>query len=344
MFEISIVTLSCAAILFAALFIFTRIKTREIEKRWPPIGEFYVVDGVKLHAKFIKAEVDTKYPPIVFIHGASGNLRDQMTPFAEHLIGKADLLFVDRPGHGWSERKSSSERYPNIQAKLIVGLLDQLGIKQAMIVGHSFGGAVTASLAVHYPKKLHSLIFLAPVAYPWPGGIAWYYTLTSWSIIGHLFAYLLALPAGLTRVVSGSKCVFHPNEMPSDYIEKTGPQLVLRPKTFRANAQDLSALYNYLVKIWPRYEEITAPTIIISGDQDNVVFPYIHSKGLARHIKGAELVSLDSLGHKPDHCATEIALAAIHKAAGNDKIDLQAMAKQQDKKLKGLNAGSKNPC
>lgn len=342
--EILTLFLICAAVTIFALYFFTKFKTHEIEDKWPPIGEFYDIEGVKLHAKFIKSDGTTTHPPLVFIHGASGNLRDQMIPFAGKLEGKADLLFVDRPGHGWSERGASKNRYPDEQAKIITGLMDKLGLEKAIIVGHSFGGAVTASLAINHPEKISGLVFLAPVAYPWPGGVAWYYNLTNTPVIGHIFAHLLALPAGLTRIVSGSKCVFYPNEMPKDYIEQTGPQLVLRSKNFRANSQDLASLFKYLTKTWPKYKNISAPTIIISGDADNVVFPYIHSDGLAEHIKGAELISVKKLGHKPDYIATDIALAAIAKLSGNKNIDLQKMASDLDEQLQNLNPKTSDNC
>ena len=47
---------------------------------------------------------DPDLPPVVFLHGASGNLYDQMAAFRDRLAGRAELLFVDRPGHGWSCR------------------------------------------------------------------------------------------------------------------------------------------------------------------------------------------------------------------------------------------------
>ena len=49
-------------------------------------------------------------PPIVFIHGASANLQDQMVPLRPLLEGRAELLFFDRPGHGWSERGPATTR------------------------------------------------------------------------------------------------------------------------------------------------------------------------------------------------------------------------------------------
>lgn len=272
-------------------------------------------------------------PPLVFVHGASGNLRDQMEPFFKKLEGRGDILFIDRPGHGWSERNSEDQRFPDKQALILSKVMDELGLERAIIIGHSFGCAVTASFALEHPKKVMGLLFLAPVAYPWPGGVAWYYNLTSWPVIGWLFANTLALPAGLKRVDRGSRCVFLPNKMPQDYIKNTAPSLVLRPKTFRANAKDIAALFNYLVKTWPKYKNIKAPTVIISGEKDNVVFPYIHSRGLEQHIEGAEFISLDNMGHKPDYAATDLAIAAIENLGNTHKNNLKKMAAELDQKL-----------
>lgn len=321
------------AILFVALFIFTQFKSAQIDKKYPPIGEFYDIDGVKIHAKFIKADNPNGSPPVVFIHGASGNLRDQMAPFEDLAKIEADLLFIDRPGHGWSERGPDENKYPDQQAAVIAKLMDKLAIDKAIMVGHSFGGAVVASFAVHHPSKVHSLLFLSPVAYPWPGGVRWYYTLTSLPVLGWMFANTLALIAGLQRIESGSKCVFWPNKMPDTYVRDTAPELVLRPKTFQANAKDIASLFNYLCKTWPKYKQITAPTIIISGNRDTVVFPYIHSDGLHQHIKSSELYDLENLGHKPDHIATELTIAAIKKLSGDQSIELKKMAEELDQKL-----------
>lgn len=333
MFEIIIAGLFFSALILFALFAYTQKKTSEISKAYPPVGEFINIDGAQVHFKFVRGNKNSDLPPLIFVHGASGNLLDQMEPFFKKLDGRGDLLFVDRPGHGWSERGSEDKRFPDKQALVIAKLMNELGLERGIIIGHSFGCAVTASFALNHPEKSMGLLFLAPVAYPWPGGIAWYYNLTSWPFFGWLFANTLALPAGLKRVDRGSKCVFLPNMMPQNYIKNTAPSLVLRPKTFRANAKDLAALFNYLVKTWPKYKNIKSPTIIISGEKDNVVFPYIHSRGLEQHIVGAKLISLDSVGHKPDHVAADIAIAAIENLSGISDKNLKKMAAELDQKL-----------
>lgn len=322
-------------ILTAALvagLIYTRAKTKEISERFPAIGTFTQADGIRMHAVHIPAGEDADLPPLVFIHGASGNLRDQYEAFAEPLKGRAEMLFVDRPGHGWSARDGQAYDTPAGQARAIAATMENYGIEQAIMVGHSYGGAVVASFALGYPEKTRGLLFLSPATHPWPGGVAWYNDLAAIPALGNLFARTLTLPAGMGRVKPGVACVFAPNPVPADYLDTTGAQMVLRPKQFRANARELTRLNAYVRKVAPRYTEIAAPTVIVTGDSDDVVAPEIHSAGLKREIEGSELVTIRNLGHKPDYIANDLAIAAIEKLAGQER-DLQQMAENVSQRI-----------
>lgn len=332
-----IILISLILLLLAGLAIWTRLKSREIEALYPATGEMIDVGGYSLHAVHIPRPPDADLPPLVFIHGASGNLLDQEVPFRSKLEGRAEMLFIDRPGHGWSERGGKANDTPDGQAAAIARAMQAKGISRAIIIGHSFGGAIAASFTLEHPEMTAGLVFLAPATHSWPGGIAWYYGLIRMPVIGPLFANTLALPAGLTRLESGSACVFAPNPKPDDYISKTAPALVLRPQAFRNNAIDVANLNPYVTRVSPRYTEIKTPTVIVTGDSDSVVLAHIHSEGLARDIDGAELVWIRNLGHKPDHVTTDLAVRAIEKVAGLD-VDLKAAASRAEAALANDNA------
>ena len=325
-------------LLLAGLAIWTQLKAREIEASYPPSGEMIDVGGYKLHAVHVPRPSDADLPALVFIHGASGNLLAQSVPFRPQFEGRAEMLFIDRPGHGWSERGGETNATPDGQADAIAAAMKAKGISSAIIIGHSFGGAITASFALAHPEMTSGLVFLAPATHSWPGGIAWYYDLTRLPVIGSLFANTLALPAGLARLESGSACVFAPNPKPDDYISSTAPALVLRPSAFRNNTIDVANLKPYVARVAPRYTEIRTPTVIITGDSDSVVLAHIHSEGLARDIEGADLVWIRNLGHKPDHVTTDLAVRAIEKVAGFD-VDLKAAAATAEASLAADNAG-----
>ncbi|MBZ9997710.1 alpha/beta fold hydrolase [Mesorhizobium sp. BH1-1-4] len=313
----------------------TRVGSWLVERRGPPVGVFADIGGVRIHYVHVPVPANADLPPIVFIHGASANLKDQMLPLRPLLEGRAEMLFFDRPGAGWSGRGPGNNENPSAQANTIAALMDHLGIKKAIIVGHSFGGVVTAAFGREHADKTLGLVFLAPATHPWPGGAtSWYYDVTTLPVIGRLFSETLTYPAGSLRMADATTCVFSPNKVPDNYLASASIPLVLRPSAFRANATDVARLYRYALGAAPHYKEITAPTVVISGDRDKVVYAHIHSVGLVRDIAGAELVWVHNLGHKPDWIASDLVVGAIEKVAGKD-IDLEAMARTVETRISG---------
>lgn len=324
------------ALLVAALLLVLAAITRAgawwIERTHPPTGDFATVNGTRMHFIREKAGPDADLPPVLFLHGASGNLADQREAFRDRLAGRADVIYVDRPGHGWSGRGPKSNELPDGQAATVAALLDYLDIRKAIVVGHSFGGAIAASFALDYPQKTLGTLFLSPVSHPWPGGVSWYYDLAAIPLVGRLFSETLAMPAGLMRLQRGTEGVFAPNRPVENYTARTATALVLRPWHFRANAIDVARLHDFVARVSPRYPEIKTPAIVITGDRDTIVLPRIHSRGLEEDLANAELVCVSNLGHKPDYVATDLAVAAIEKLAGKPR-DLQAMARELEKRL-----------
>lgn len=316
----------------------TRIGVWLIDRRNPPAGEFVEIGGADIHYVHVPAPADAELPPLVFIHGASANLKDQMAPLRPLLEGRAEMLFFDRPGHGWSERGSGNET-PEGQAKTLAALLDRLGIGKAIVVGHSFGGVVTAAFALQHPEKVAGLVFVSAATHPWPGGgTSWYYELAPVPVIGWLFSETLAYPAGMLRMAAATDCVFAPNHTPENYLARASIALVLRPAPFRANAVDVRGLYAFALANAPRYPEIAAPTVVISGDQHTVVYEELHSLGLARDIPGAKLVWVKNLGHKPDWIAPDLIVGAIDTLAGKP-ADLDGMARAVEARIAGDRQG-----
>lgn len=295
-----------AVILVAGTVISTQLIVRKVEAKFPPIGDFAVVDGVQMHYLDIPAGPDAELEPMIFIHGASGNARDLFGALAEKLKGEARMIFVDRPGAGYSQRGSEESDTLELQVKLIAGLMDQLGIDRATIVGHSLGGAIAAAMAVLHPEKVSGLVFLAPATHTWPGGdVTWYYTIVNLPVLGRVFSETLAAPFGKILMRSAMKGVFKPNKIPSNFLDKAATELVLRPANFRNNAADVGSLYSFVEKLSPRYNEISAPTVIIAGDQDDVVSTQIHSMALNEDIADSRLVILPKTGHAPAYSATD---------------------------------------
>lgn len=80
-----------------------------------------------------------------------------------HWIGKRTVYAVDPLGDAGYSAQSLPLRTPADQAHWMAQTLNGLGISRAHVVGHSFGGANAAALALHHPDKVASLSLLEPV-------------------------------------------------------------------------------------------------------------------------------------------------------------------------------------
>jgi pimeloyl-ACP methyl ester carboxylesterase len=307
--------------LVGALAAATAAGARRIARRHPPFGGFVDVDGLRIH--YVDASPgdrpDDPRPPVLFIHGASGNLDEPRAALGPHLSDRR-VVWFDRPGHGHSARGPRTMAAPSEQARVAAGLLDRLGVDRAIVVGHSLGGSVAAAMGVLFPEKVAGLVFVSPATHPWPGGVTWYYTASTLPVVGPLFAWTLALPFGALAMESAARGVFHPQPMPDRYTELARVPLVLRPGNFLANAADVAALKANVTELSPRYGEIVAPTEIVTGDADSVVWPSIHSEGLKRDIPGAVLTVLTGVGHMPHHTHPADVVAAI------DRVTMRALS------------------
>jgi len=163
-------------------------------------------------------------------------------------------------------------------------------------------------------STIRGLALIAPVSHPWPGGVAWYYTLGAHPLFGPPFRRLLALPIGLARMTSAVASVFAPDRAPPNFIEATRLPLVLRPLHFSANCEDVACAEGAVAALSPRYHGIRVPTEVVTGDSDGVVYADIHASGLARDIPDAQLTTLEAVGHAPHHVAPERIAAVILEA------------------------------
>jgi pimeloyl-ACP methyl ester carboxylesterase len=299
----------------AILALITQAGVVAIQRAYPAQGRMIEVAGATLHVVEIGPR-EAAGPAIVMIHGASANLESMRQPLGEMLAGNHRVILIDRPGHGWSTRTHQEDSTPAIQGRMIGEALEKLGVGPVILVVHSWAGALGAWMALEYPQRVAGLVMLAPVAYPWPGGVGWYNRLVTTPLIGPLLAYTITLPLGTFLTGPGARNVFLPQAMPPDFVSDTATPLLLRPREFLANARDLVTLKAAVAEQAPRYGEIGAPTVVITGDSDKTVSPGIHSRPFAASVPNAKLIVLPGVGHMVQNAAPELVMGEIDAVIG----------------------------
>lgn len=306
-------TLAIIALVLCAGAAATLVGAHLIARAHPPRGRFIAVGPWRQHVVEL-GEARAGEPPLVLLHGAGCNLEDMRLALGDALAATHRVVLVDRPGQGWSERPDDGHS-PSAQAAVLRGVLDALGIDRAILVGHSWGGALALTFALEHSARVAGLVLLAPPTHPHLRRLTRLYRVLGAPFAGPLFAYTLALPLAAAAFDSGLREAFLPQTPPHDYRRRSAAFLLLRPKAFLANARDIAGLRAFLEDEAPRYGSLAAPTIIIAGDRDRVVPARLHAALLPAAVPGVKLTILPGVGHMPHHAAPERVIAAVDEVA-----------------------------
>lgn len=284
---------------------FAGLAARRAEQAVPRVGRAVTVDGVSLNVL-----EEGSGPPIVMIHGLASQLQSFTYALAAKLRGKHRLIMIDRPGSGYSAPGRTATLKE--QARLVAGLMDQLGIERALIVGHSLGGALSLALAVDHPAKVAGLALLAPATQPQSAppdalkGLAVRSDLMRW-----ILGWTLAIPASLRTRDATLHALFAPDAVPRDFGTRGGALLLARPWSYRAASRDLVEAGGEFATYAARHREIAAPVAVLFGDGDRILDPRLHGEGLRRSLPDMRYELVKDGGHmiplvRADECAAFI--------------------------------------
>ncbi len=157
----------------------------------------------------------------------------------------------------------------------MIGLMDALDLKQAIVGGHSMGGAIAQMMAINYPERIAGLILISTGA------------------------RLRVHPDILSHVLSDPSPVYE--QLRAWMWAGPTPEQALRRWQARMAAHEPGVMRGDYVAcnafdVMDRVSEIAAPTLILVGTADRMTPPKF-SAYLAGHIPGAQLVTVEGGGH-----------------------------------------------
>jgi pimeloyl-ACP methyl ester carboxylesterase len=110
-------------------------------------------------------EGSERLPPLVLVHGNSASHRSFAPQFESRLRERFRLIALDLPGHGESTLKPAAKLSYSLPtyATVVQELIERLGLKCVVLVGHSLGGHVSVEAADGNPAVAGLCIFGAPL-------------------------------------------------------------------------------------------------------------------------------------------------------------------------------------
>ena len=287
--------LAAIVVVLGGLALFTALIRALIESAVPPLGKTIIVDGATI--RYIDEGAG---PPIVIVHGLAGNLRHFTYALTDRLTPRHRVVVLDRPGCGYSRMApGASPRIPD-QATMIAGLIRALDLRQPLLVGHSFGGAVSLAVALDHRETVGGLALIAPLTHATQDVPAAFRSLATLSPLRRMLtAWLLATPASMFAGARVLSYIFSPDKPPADFGKRAGGLLTMRPQSFIAASAEMVAVIEDLPRMETRYAAIDCPVGILYGTGDRLLDHRFHGEALAGKIAGATIELIPDAGHMP---------------------------------------------
>jgi pimeloyl-ACP methyl ester carboxylesterase len=280
------------------------------ERRHPPTGRFLEVNGTRLH--YTDQGVGRA---VVLLHGNGVSGDDYKTSsVAERLVGAYRVIIFDRPGFGHSPRPRGQLWRAAEQADLIHAALVRLDVRDAIVVGHSWGTLVGLALAERHPANVAGLVLLSGYYFPTARLDALLVTPLTIPVLGDIIRYTLAPLFGWLAMPLGKRAMFAPGPVTERFKREFSTAMALRPWQIRASASDGAAMVPDARRLSAKYGSLSIPVAIMTGDGDKIIGREQADK-LGREIPDGTLQILHGIGHMIHHVATQEVVDAIEEVA-----------------------------
>lgn len=222
----------------------------------PPVRQGEVtVAGANIHY-----EVYGAGEPLILLHGLLGSslqFVNQIPAFAQHY----QVIAIDSRGQGRSTYGDGPITFA-LMAEDVLGVMDELGIERANVVGWSNGGVIALLLAMEHPERLNKIV-----------------------------AY------GANYIAAGAW--FDPEA--EAMLTAMGARTMQEYLAIAPDVTRVDAIVSELFALNPEWSEaqlgaITTPVLILDGAHDELVTAD-QPTTMAAWIPGAELVIMPNTGH-----------------------------------------------
>jgi 2-hydroxy-6-oxonona-2,4-dienedioate hydrolase/4,5:9,10-diseco-3-hydroxy-5,9,17-trioxoandrosta-1(10),2-diene-4-oate hydrolase len=238
-------------------------------------------------------------PAVVMLHGggpgASGV--SNYSRNIDALAAQFRVLVPDMPGYGRSAKGVDQSDPFGYLADMTRGLLDELGIGTAHLVGNSYGGAAALRLALDTPERVDKLVLMGP------GGIGTTRSLPT-AGLNNLLSYYRGDGPSRDKLETFIRLylVYDGASVPASLIDtrfaaSVDPAVVADPPLRRPSGPTaLRTLWRMDLTRDKRLKQLQTPTLVLWGRDDKVNRP-AGGPMLVNLMPNADLLMTSRTGH-----------------------------------------------
>lgn len=227
-------------------------------------------------------------PVVLLLHGFGASLQawDDWAPALEKNLR---VLRIDIPGFGLSGPAVNKDYSDAADVARVIALLDQLGVQQVIMAGHSMGGRIAWNLTAAHPERVSKLVLLSPDGFPDPNAKS-DKTYEVPTLLG-LLPY--SLPQWALRM-GGVTPAFADDSQLTPQMMQRYHDMMLAPGVRTALLERMRQTRNS--DPVARLQSITVPTLLIWGEKDAFI-PVGNAQDYLKAMPQAKLVTLPGVGH-----------------------------------------------
>ena len=279
----------------------TLTKEQAAQELWNGESQWIELAGHEVH--YVEAGNRESERLVVLMHGFGASAYSYKEVL-EPLATLGHVVAYDRAAFGFTERPTNWDANPygaEGQLQVLDELIAEFGQgKEVFIVGHSAGGNLAAAYTVDNQEKLAGSVLYAPAVLNGGGGPSWLNWVFSIPQINHIG------PALVSSIATSGLDLL--------YLSYNDPESVTE-ETLAGYTQPLKVIgwekafweFNKAPRdtgVSDRLAEIKIPTLVLTGDNDQVV-PTVDSVTVAGLISGSELLIIPKTGHLPNEESPE---------------------------------------
>ncbi|HEY3367393.1 MAG TPA: alpha/beta fold hydrolase [Symbiobacteriaceae bacterium] len=239
-----------------------------------------IANGLTLHYQWQGREDG---PTLVFVNGLLTDL-SSWNGHLPHFTERFHCLTYDCRGQGGSDKPDDGPYTPALHAADLAGLLDELNLKQAALLGVSSGGCVALQYAVDHPDRVNALVLANVYG---RADTVMNVKLNSWDAA-------MTAGGGPLRFDVSSPWIWGASYLNANFA-------ALKPWRERGTTLPAHAVHHLIrgsmeFDVLEQAANVTCPTLLMTGDED-VLTPVSYAHDLQRRIAGSRIAMLEQAGH-----------------------------------------------